>query len=109
MSNINKSLKAKAKGHQLEGTAPKEREESKISEFINKSPVNPNFPPKAEPAGEDHRGPPTAPGTPMEQPKNSKRRQKKSSTKTDFFAAKLASAVGDVDSATATETFVYNN
>lgn len=45
----------------------------------------------------------------MEQPKNSKRKPKKSSTKTDFFAAKLASAVDDVDSSDSDETFVYEN
>lgn len=111
MSNINKSLKAKQRV--INSKEPLPKNASKISEFINKSPVNPSFPPpkEAEPAGERPMGsgPPTAPGTPMEQPKNPKRKPKKSSTKTDFFAAKLASAVDDVDSSDSDETFVYEN
>lgn len=38
-----------------------------------------------------------------------KKISKQSSTKTDFFAAKLASAVDDVDSSDSDETFVYEN
>lgn len=110
MTNINKSLKAKQRV--INSREPLPKNASKILEFINKSPVNPNFPAalETEPTGERTvtSGPSTTPGTPLEGPKN-KHRPKKNATKTDFFAAKLASAVDDVDSSDSDETFVYEN
>lgn len=54
-----------------------------------------------------------APKEPSTLPRPKKEKQKKitkqNSTRTDFFAAKLASAVDDVDSSDSDETFVYDN
>lgn len=50
-------------------------------------------------------------GPPPPKPKKEKQKKvtKQNSTRTDFFAAKLASAVDDVDSSDSDETFVYDN
>lgn len=46
---------------------------------------------------------------PPKDTKKSKKVAKQNSTRTDFFAAKLASAVDDVDTSDSDETFVYEN
>lgn len=112
ISNIHKSLKAKQRV--INSREPLPKNASKISEFINKSPVNPTFPANKEGDGAPDRAPiaglNTGPGTPTEPPKAAgKRKAKKGASKTDFFAAKLASAVDDMDSSDSDETFVYEN
>lgn len=127
ISNLNKSLKAKQKI--ISSKEPHPKNSTIISEIINNSPKASSFPNnESESENNSH----TIPGNGISNPSNnlnnssninineqpskqnankdkSKRIAKQNSTRTDFFAAKLASAVDDVDTSDSDETFVYEN
>lgn len=134
ISKLNKTLKEKQKvvlakdGHTKNPTL--------IQDILNTLPLQPAFPhsspmpsltqvndpgkstsPQAESQADSHEPEagvppavaPVAPKDPEAKPKPKKRIAKQNSTRTDFFAAKLASAVDDVSSSNSDETFVYEN
>lgn len=127
ITNLNKSLKAKQKI--INSKEPHPKNSTIISEIINNSPKASSFPNnESESENNSH----AVLGNGISNPSNnlnnssninvneqpnklntnkdrSKRIAKQNSTRTDFFAAKLASAVDDVDTSDSDETFVYEN
>lgn len=118
ISNLNKSLKAKQKI--INSKEPQPKTSTLISEIVNTSPQSLVFPNNVSQAsanvvtsaGDE----PEADEKPKEAPVETaalsapkKKNLKNKQNKTDFFAAKLASAVDDVDSSDSDETFVYEN
>ena len=127
ITNLNKSLKAKQKI--INSKEPHPKNSSIISEIINNSPKTSSFPNnESESENNSH----AVLGNGISNPSNNlnsssninvneqpsklttskdknKRIAKQNSTRTDFFAAKLASAVDDVDTSDSDETFVYEN
>lgn len=124
LSNLNKSLKAKQRV--INTKEPHPKNSTVITDIINRSPQTSTFPPNNLPTTTTSTGPQSNPSV-NDLPDNissfqltdpakstgkaskSKKVSKQNSTKTDFFAAKLASAVDDVDSSDSDETFVYEN
>lgn len=103
LSNINKSLKAKQKI----------TKELKDRADTNRSPVATPFLSQSSSANISVTTPDISEGAPnlsldADKAKKLKILSKQNSTRTDFFAAKLASAVDDVDSSDSDETFVYD-
>lgn len=111
LSHLNKSLKVKQKI-----ITSKEAQPKSIGEIMNRSPKASTF------SSANNTGPPptpdileTIPNLQLADPppanlsikRPSKKLNKQNSTRTDIFAAKLASAVDDVDSSDSDETFVY--
>lgn len=133
ISNLNKSLKAKQKI--INSKEPHPKNSNIISELINSSPKASSFPSNISSSineNENESNAHTLHGTgaanlsinvssssnanvneqnskPTTLKEKNKRIAKQNSTRTDFFAAKLASAVDDVDSSDSDETFVYEN
>ncbi|CAI5759117.1 unnamed protein product [Candida verbasci] len=127
ISNINKSLKAKQKIIHLREPHPKNP--TFISNIINTSPQQTAFPidDKIIPNKKDneelfslptneiqdklmlHSNSSNINNSTTEEKKPQRKIAKQNSTRTDFFAAKLASAVDDVESSDSDETFVYEN
>lgn len=130
ISNLNKSLKAKQRI--INAKLPQPKSPIIITEMLNTSPQAPTFA-NGYSANAEHEADntnsaaataarknsssntlPTVPnpssdGLPRQATIPTKRISKQNSTRTDFFAAKLASAVDDVDSSDSDETFVYEN
>lgn len=117
LSKLNKSLKEKQKiisGKDHPKTA-------QIQDILTTSPVLSTFPslvstPANEPRptspslDDEHEQETSAGSAAKEEPKKKgKHAAKQNSTRADFFAAKLASAVDDVSSSNSDETFVYEN
>lgn len=112
INNLNKSLKAKQKiVHSKEAS----KSSLPISDVMNTSPQTTVFPHNTETEGDGHqnKGQQANVNTSNINDSTSKPTNKKvskqSSSRTDFFAAKLASAVDDVNSSDSDETFVYEN
>ncbi|CAK7901431.1 hypothetical protein CAAN1_11S02894 [[Candida] anglica] len=124
ITNLNKSLKAKQKI--INTKEPHPKNSTIISEILNTSPSAAAFPNNISNENELE-SLPTVTGTGTANPvasstasisdhgvnsktttaKEKKRLANQNSTRTDFFAAKLASAVDDVESSDSDETFVY--
>lgn len=121
ISNLNKSLRAKQKI--INSKDSHQKPSPLISEVVNTSPKAPNFLSHIS-GGMEYDGDnasfnmptnptPSAVQTPTTdtslkaRDKNQRKIAKQASTRTDFFAAKLASAVDDVDTSDSDETFVY--
>lgn len=84
------------------------KEKQKI--INSKDPKNPNLPQQGQFEDKEPKEEPSSPPqAAVEQKKPKKRITKQNSTRTDFFAAKLASAVDDVSLLDSDETFVYEN
>ncbi|CCE81468.1 Piso0_002125 [Millerozyma farinosa CBS 7064] len=130
ISNLNKSLKAKQRI--INARSPQPKSPIIITEMLNTSPQAATFAngysasaeheadntnSAAAPAARKNSSSNTLPtvpnpsseGPPKQAAIPTKRISKQNSTRTDFFAAKLASAVDDVDSSDSDETFVYEN
>lgn len=125
LSKLNKSLKEKQKVIQTKEGHPKNP--TLIQEMLTTLPLQAAFshnspmpsqaqlndPAKSASPGVDNtpddQDPEVATREPEPKPKAKKRIAKQNSTRTDFFAAKLASAVDDVSSSNSDETFVYEN
>lgn len=130
ISNLNKSLKAKQKI--INSKDPHPRNVTATSDILNTSPhassaainlhdVDDTKPDTSKvqdtddamnPVGESSSKQPDLSNNNNSlklKPIKNKRISKQASTKTDFFAAKLASAVDDADSSDSDETFVYEN
>lgn len=110
LSNLNKSLKAKQKI--ITSKEPLPKNSTIISEIINRSPTSTSFTIQPPPSSTNasHNELDNIPNLQLsEEKKKLKKVSKQNSTRTDFFAAKLASAVDDVDSSDSDETFVYEN
>ncbi|SGZ56868.1 CIC11C00000000739 [Sungouiella intermedia] len=131
LSKLNKSLKEKQKVIQTKESHTKTP--TLIQDILTTLPLQPVFShnspmpslaqvnevgrstsPGLESTGDDQEAesgmPPTvAAKEPEPKPKTKKRIAKQNSTRTDFFAAKLASAVDDVSLSNSDETFVYEN
>lgn len=122
INNLNNSLKAKQKF--ISTKEPYPRSPAVIADILNRSPQTIDFPNNVsgmrdEDADIIGSGGTDALRTHADSEKLSlkaqsekvspKRLQNQTSTRTDFFAAKLASAVDDVDSSDSDETFVYEN
>lgn len=120
LSNLNKSLKVKQKIINTKEPLPKNP--VLMSDMLNRSPQASAFPSKNA-SSTNLSNLPVDTSEVMEnipqlqlnepQPSASTKKPKKSKsanpTRTDIFAAKLASAVDDVDSSDSDETFVYEN
>lgn len=137
LSKLNKSLKEKQKVIQSKDPHATAKNPALIQDILAATlPQLQNFPdsdhqlPKAKPPSKARQSskaqesslhnndgsaspPPPVPAAPQvpkpEKQKTKKRVTKQNSTRTDFFAAKLASAVDDVSSSDSDETFVYEN
>ncbi|ABN68013.2 predicted protein [Scheffersomyces stipitis CBS 6054] len=128
ISSLNKSLKAKQKI--ISNREPHPKNPTLISDILNTSPQSTIFPNNIsstnnstlDQSNSNSNAAPVATLTEVSndnsndaasKPPPSKGKQKKiskqNSTRTDFFAAKLASAVDDVESSDSDETFVYEN
>jgi hypothetical protein len=122
INNLNNSLKAKQKF--INTKEPYPRSPAVIADILNRSPQTIDFPNNVSDIREEDAdigggGGTDALRTHTDAEKLSlraqsekvppKRLQNQTSTRTDFFAAKLASAVDDVDSSDSDETFVYEN
>ncbi|CUM65668.1 uncharacterized protein PRCAT00003316001 [Priceomyces carsonii] len=125
ISNLNKSLKAKQRI--INTKEPHPKNPTLISEIMNTSPQSSAFPNNLStnvdaelenkspsninnPASSQQNAPGLSQESSIKPSKGkSKKIAKQNSTRTDFFAAKLASAVDDVESSDSDETFVYEN